>query len=157
MVTERAKEDGGTPWKWLAEGWRHLSARAVNALTYFRPDREEVDIADARWGLLAVDVTERDGDFRVELEAPGLARDEIDVTVDEQRVVITGTKRVEKERTEGAMHITERAFGTFQRAIPLPARVSAEGAKASYRRGVLTLTIPKATPPGARKIAISRG
>lgn len=156
MDTDRNREDGGSAWKWLAEGWRHLSARAANALTYFRPGRGEAALADARWGLLAVDVTERDGDFRVELEAPGLAKEEIDVTIDEQRVIVTGTKRVEKERTEGSLHITERAFGSFQRVIPLPARVSAEGAEASYRRGVLTLTVPKASPPGARKISIAR-
>lgn len=155
MDTQVAKDDSGGALKWLAEGWRNISRRAANALTYFTPSRGDTASTPMRWGLLAVDVTERDDGFVVELEAPGLDKDAIDVSVDEHGVLVTATKHYESERSEGAMHISERAFGSFQRFIPLPARVTAEGAQASYRRGVLKLKIARAVPPGARKIPIT--
>lgn len=157
MHTDRIKEDFGSTWKWLAEGWRHISAKAASALTYFSPARSEEEEGTMRWGLLAVDVSERDDQVIVELEVPGLAKEDIDVTVDVNRLVVTGTKRYESERREGSMRISERAFGRFQRVIPLPEKVTAEGAEATYRKGVLTLKVPKLAPPGARKITVASG
>ena len=154
MDADRIKEDFGNTWKRLAEGWRHLSGKAAHALTYFNPTRPDEPVEDARWGILATDVTEKEDAFLVELEAPGLAKDEIDVSVEDQRLIVTGTKRYENERKEGAMHITERAFGSFQRVIPLPEKVTADGAEANYRRGVLTLKVPKLVSPSARKIEV---
>ena len=157
MDRDRIKDDFGQTWKWLAEGWRHVSAKAANALTYFTPAKPDEQSADLRWGLLAADVTEHDDRVVVELEVPGLSREDIDVTVEDRRVVVTGTKHFETSRSEGAMRITERAFGSFQRVLPMPERVTAEGARASYRSGVLTLEVPKAQPPGARKISVVSG
>ena len=157
MDTDRIKEDFGNTWKRLAEGWRHLSGKAAHALTYFSPTRSDEAVEDARWGILAADVTERDDAFLVELEAPGLEKEEIDVSVEDQRLIITGTKRYESDRKEGAMRITERAFGSFQRVIPLPEKVTADGAEATYKRGVLSLKVPKVTAPTARKISVSSG
>lgn len=155
MDTDRLKEDFGNTWKRLAEGWRQLSGKAAHALTYFNPTRSDESVEDARWGILAVDVTERADDFLIELEAPGLAKEEIDISVEDRRLIVTGTKRYESDRKEGAMRITERAFGSFQRVIPLPEKVTADGAEANYKRGVLTLTVPKMTAPSARKIQVT--
>ena len=91
------------------------------------------------------------------LEAPGLDKEDIDVTVDNHRLIVTGTKRYESERKDGAMRITERAFGRFQRVIPMPEQVTEEGAQAKYKRGVLTIRVPKAAPPSARKINVVSG
>lgn len=154
MDTDRLKEDFGNTWKWLAEGWRHISAKAANALTYFSPSKNDDASGVMRWGLMALDVREEENHFVVELEAPGLDKEDFDVTVEDHRLVVTGTKRYEKERREGAMRITERAFGSFQRVIPMSERVTAEGAEASYQRGVLSLKIPKAVPPSAKKISV---
>ncbi|MGE0626004.1 MAG: Hsp20/alpha crystallin family protein [Pseudomonadales bacterium] len=154
MDTDRLKEDFGNTWKWLAEGWRHISAKAANALTYFSPSKGNEASGVMRWGLMALDVREAEDHFVVELEAPGLDKEDFDVTVEDHRLIVTGTKRFEQERKEGAMRITERAFGSFQRVIPMSERVTAEGAQASYKRGVLTLKVPKAVPPSAKKIAV---
>jgi HSP20 family protein len=157
MDSDRIKEDFGNTWKRLAEGWRHLSGKAAHALTYFNSTRSDDALEDARWGILAVDVAEREDGFVVELEAPGLAKEEIDVSIEGQRLIVTGTKRYENERKEGAMRITERAFGSFQRVIPLPEKVTGDGAEATYKRGVLTLRVPKVTAPSARKITVTSG
>ncbi len=157
MDTDRIKEDFGNTWKWLAEGWRHVSHKAANALTYFSPTHADESVEDTRWGLMAVDVAEQNDGFVVELEAPGLSKEEIDVSVEGQRLIVTGTKRYESERKDGSMRITERAFGAFQRVIPLPEKVTADGAQAAYKRGVLTLRLPKQKTPQAKKIAVSAG
>lgn len=157
MDTDRLKEDFGNTWKRLAEGWRHLSGKAAQALTYFNPSHADETVEDVRWGILAVDVSEREDGFVVELEAPGLARDEIDVAVEDQHLIVTGTKRYERERKEGSMRISERAFGRFQRVIPLAEKVTGVGAEAKYSRGVLKVTVPKAAPPSARKISVVAG
>lgn len=155
MDTDRS--DSGNAWKWLAEGWRHISAKAANALTYFSPAKAGEEEASMRWGLLAVDVHERGDHLTVELEVPGLEKEDLDVTVEDDRLVVTGTKRYESEREEGSVRITERAFGRFQRTIPLPEKVTASGAQATYKRGVLTLKVPKLAPPEAKKISVVAG
>jgi HSP20 family protein len=154
MNFDRLKEDAGQTWRWLAEGWRAISDRAVNALTYFTPNRDADERQDMRWGVLAVDVAEHADQVVVELEAPGLDREDIDVSVVDRRLIVSGSKHYEAERKEGALRIRERAFGEFGRVIPLPEEVVADGATASYKRGVLTVKVPKAVPPGARKIRV---
>jgi HSP20 family protein len=156
MDKEQLKGDFGSTWRWLAEGWRNISAKASNALTYFTP-RSDSSRDEVRWGLLAADVSEHDDYVVVELEAPGLDKDDIEVTVVDQRLIVTGTKSYEDERREGQLRITERAFGSFQRVIPLPERVAADRAEARYKRGVLTLKLPKEAPRGARRISVRAG
>ena len=156
MDTDRVKRDIRSSLGWLAEGWRNISSRASHALTYFNPAKAEEE-GNPRWGLMAADVAEDDDHVIVAIEAPGLDKDQIDVAVEPRRLIVTGTKRYESDRKEGAMRITERAFGSFQRVIPLPDEVTADGAEASYKRGVLKLKMQKAAPPGARKIAVVAG
>lgn len=156
MDLDRFKQDVGQTWKWLAEGWRHISDKAANALTYFTPSKEGAE-PGLRWGLLAVDMSVDDDAVRVELEAPGLDKDDIDIDVHGQRLVVTGRKSYESERKEGSMVISERAFGHFQRVMPLPEEVAVEKAEARYRNGVLTVTLPKRAPASARRITVQGG
>ena len=157
MNLDRLKQDVGHTWKWLAEGWRHISDQATNALTYFTPGHEDHEDHEEgmRWGLLAVDVSERPESIRVALEAPGLDKDDIDIDVQGRQLIVTGRKSYESERTEGSMVISERAFGHFQRVVPLPDQVTAENAQASYRKGVLSIELPRQAPPASRKITVT--
>jgi HSP20 family protein len=158
MDLHQIKSDVGQTWKWVAEGWRHISDRAVNALTYFSPTKNEPDSDGAiRWGLLAADVSEHGDRVRVELEAPGLDKEDIDITVEDDRILISGQKKYESERRSGSMMVKERAFGRFQRAIALPVRVTSDGADAKYRRGVLSIELPKVKEPGRHSIEIRQG
>ena len=156
MDLDRFKQDVGQGWKWLAEGWRHISDKAANALTYFTPSKDETEVG-VRWGLLAADVTADGNRVLVEVEVPGLDKEDIDIDVEDRRLVITGRKSYESERTEGSMVISERAFGHFQRVIPLPDDVSVEKAEARYKSGVLTVKLPKSAPPQSRKIKVTSG
>ena len=154
------KQDMGHTWKWLAEGWRSVFDKAANALTYFSPVKVEAE-ADAeaglRWGLMAADVSQDNHVVVVALETPGLEKDEIDIEVESRRLVVTGHKNYAAERKEGSLVVSERAFGRFQRVIPLPDEVTPEGAKARYRGGVLTVRLQKAAKHEVRKVKVVSG
>lgn len=139
-------------WETVAEGWQELRARTTDALTRFTPrgggdmDTAEERVArrGSRWGLMTADVREEDRQVVVRLEAPGMEREDFDISVIQGRaLVVRGEKRVEREGARGRYHVIESAFGFFERTVPLPAEVSDEGARARYRRGVLTITLPK--------------
>ena len=143
-------------WESLAAGWHELWQRAGNALTRFHPaprSEDDADVARARrevsqWGILAAEVTSGDEDVEIRLEIPGMEPDDFDVEVVDDQLVIRGEKRLEREDRRGQYVLLERAYGRFERRIPLPVPVDEEQAKASYRRGVLRIRLPRR--PGAK-------
>lgn len=91
----------------------------------------------------AVDVYDSKDDIIVKADIPGLEKEDIDVTVEDNTVTIRGEKKNEQEaRTEEFVR-SERFYGSFYRALQLPAHVDAGKAKASYKNGTLELTLPK--------------
>ena len=133
-------------------GWRTLVDKAAQALTRFRPNEPpEHDDEDTstllstcpRWGLLAAEVRESADSVSVRLEIPGMEPDQIDISVVDDILEVSGEKRAEREQSRGSYHLTERAYGRFERRFRLPAPVDSGRADASYRRGVLILHLPK--------------
>lgn len=151
-------------WDSVSEGWRQLSERAASALTRFSPVRhsdqlqtaEDQLVANAsRWGLLAAEVNETDKEVVVRLEVPGMERDDFDIdVVDGRYLVVRGEKRAERQEQRGRYYVMERAYGHFERAIPLPTAVEEGGTSAHYRRGVLQVTLPKAAAARVRRIQV---
>ena len=138
----------GRFWDSLAEGWRHLVSRASGALTRFRSSSSsQADLPELvrgnEWGLLAADLFDDGEKVVVRLEAPGMELDDFDVCVHDDTLIVRGEKRYQNERTEGGYRIAECAYGSFERAIPLPENVDGSQAKAKYRRGVLRIELPK--------------
>ena len=116
---------------------------------------ERVALEGPRWGLLAAEVQDTGAELIVRLEVPGMDRENFDVSVVDGRVlVVRGEKRVEREDTRGHFYIMERAYGHFERAVPLPAPVEESGARASYRRGVLRIQLPKSGGASTRRIEV---
>lgn len=145
----------------ISEGWQRLTDAAGQAITRFSPgrshDRDEAqDLArrNIGWGLLPVEVFDQNGQIEVRLEAPGLEREDFEVDVHDDQLRIAGEKRVEHRRREGQYHVAECAYGRFARLIPLPARVKADSAKASYRNGVLSVTLEKVGGARRRRIEV---
>ena len=91
----------------------------------------------------AVDVTEGDKDFKVTAELPGLEEKDIDVKVNNHTLTIKGEKTYEKEEKNKDHHVSERAYGSFQRSFTLPDDVDADKITAALAKGVLTVTLPK--------------
>lgn len=144
----------------ITEGWNQLWHKSKNSITRFTPFADESDTdhplvhQSNRWGVLSAEVRETDDVVEVELEAPGMDNDEFDIRVEDRSLLVTGHKHYESDRKEGRFHITERAYGSFERVIPLPATVDQNGAKAKYKSGVLTVTLPKSADSGSRKITV---
>ena len=68
---------------------------------------------------------------------------------------LSGEKRYERETHDSTYHVMERAYGAFQRSIPLPRNVDIDRAEASYKNGVLTVRLPKAGGEKAKSIPVS--
>jgi len=91
----------------------------------------------------AVDITETAKAVKVKAELPGMDEDDITVEIDENTITISGEKVEEKEDKGRKWHVKEQSYGSFRRIVPLPARVEAEKAKAKFKKGVLTVNLPK--------------
>ncbi|RKX31091.1 MAG: Hsp20/alpha crystallin family protein [Verrucomicrobia bacterium] len=97
------------------------------------------------WGVMVpnVDVSETDQEIEVKADLPGLDEKDIEVTLDENVLTIRGEKKEEREDRRRDYYLMERAYGSFERAIPLPGNIDAGGITARFRNGVLTVRIPK--------------
>lgn len=101
------------------------------------------------------DVVETEREIRVQVEMPGLKRENIEVDVENNVLTIRGEKR--EERTEGQngrYHLAERRWGTFARSFVLPRDVDADAIQATFEDGVLSVTIPKSEKARRRKIDV---
>ncbi len=156
MASQVPTNDNGNAWQWLVNGWHALRDKAVSAMTYFTPEREQEQTAQ-RWGVLATDVSEQKSSVHVELELPGMDKADLSVEVLDNALVVTGEKRTSATRQEGSLVVTERAYGSFKRVVPLPCNVESEGTTARYQDGVLSVTMPKDRRQEPRTIKIERG
>jgi HSP20 family protein len=101
-----------------------------------------------------VDVTETNGEIKVSAELPGLDDGDIDVSLSNDVLTISGEKKEEKEEREENRYRMERSYGSFRRAIPLPAEVDDEKVDAVFQKGVLTVTLPKTGETKSKKVAV---
>jgi HSP20 family protein len=95
--------------------------------------------------LPEVDVVEREGSFEIRAELPGVDEKDIDLRVMDDAIVLKAEKREETSEGEagGDYFLSECRYGAFQRVIPLPPGVDSSEADATFRRGVLTVRMPK--------------
>jgi HSP20 family protein len=90
-----------------------------------------------------VDVVETDKEVKITAELPGVDEEDIDITLRSQVVTISGEKKEEKEEKGRDYYHYERSYGSFRRDIPLPCEVEEDKADATFKKGVLTITLPK--------------
>jgi HSP20 family protein len=88
-----------------------------------------------------VEAFERGGKFIVRADLPGLTKDDVKVEVTDDAIIIEGERRSEQEESREGFYRSERSYGTFRRQIPLPEGVNAEDADATFRNGVLEITM----------------
>lgn len=99
----------------------------------------------------AVEVTERDGNYIVRAELAGLAPQDVKVEITDDAIVLEGERKEEREEERGGTHVTERRYGRFYRAIPLPEGAKADQARAVLQNGVLEVTVPTEEQKGQRR------
>jgi HSP20 family protein len=99
-----------------------------------------------------IDMSETEGEVDIDAELPGLTEKDIDVTLSGDTLIIRGEKKSEREESKKNYHMSERTYGSFSRAIPLPFEADASKITAQFDNGVLHIAIPK-PPEAAAKTA----
>lgn len=103
----------------------------------------------------ALDVYEDKDNFIVKAELPGMKKEEIEVSLHDGTLSLSGEHKSEAKHEDGEVYRAERFFGRFQRTVALPATVAAVKVKAAYKDGVLTITLPKTEEAKPKQIDIS--
>ncbi|HMD53097.1 MAG TPA: Hsp20/alpha crystallin family protein [Phycisphaerae bacterium] len=103
----------------------------------------------------ALEVHEDADNFIIRAELPGLKREDIEVSLQDGALVISGERKSEKVEEGVEIHRQERFYGKFQRALTLPTPVAAGKVKAQYKDGVLTITLPKTEEAKPKQIDVS--
>jgi HSP20 family protein len=106
------------------------------------------------WRMPAVDIKETDKKITVTAEIPGVKKEDISIDVHDSHLEIKAEEKEEKKEEKEGYVYQERREGKFFRSMELPASVNADKTKASYKDGVLTLSLPKAEKAIKKKIAI---
>jgi HSP20 family protein len=103
----------------------------------------------------ALDVFEDKDNFVVKAELPGMKKEEIEVSLHDGTLSISGERKSESKPDEAEVYRAERFFGRFQRSVGLPSSVAADQVKAAYKDGVLTITLPKREEAKPKHIDVS--
>lgn len=114
-----------------------------------------VPAAAAAWAP-RVDVFERDGRLVTKVDLPGMKKEDVSVQVTDGQLALSGERKHETEETKDNVYRSEREYGSFYRAVPLPQGVKLEDVKATFADGVLEVSVPLPTQPEAtvRKVEI---
>jgi HSP20 family protein len=123
---------------------------------------------DFGWGVPAaagtgeaprIDVSETDSELKIEAELPGVEEKDLEIVLSNGRLTIKGEKKREKEEKKKDYHLVERSYGWFARSIGLPFAADPDKVKASFAKGVLTVTVAKPAEVKAKekKIPIGKG
>jgi HSP20 family protein len=113
---------------------------------------------EASWNAIpAVDIAEKDGAYEITAELPGMEEKDIEVKYASGAITIKGEKTEEKEEKRKDYHLSERRYGSFQRSFSVPEGVDVDKLAASFKNGVLTITLPKSAEAkkNEKKIPIS--
>jgi HSP20 family protein len=116
--------------------------------------------AGPRWAMEGIttprlNLVEREKEFEVQAEMPGVKKEDVKVTIENQRVTLEGESKSETEQKEGE-HVVyaERSMQKFMRSFTLPSDVDEAAAQAKMENGVLTLTLPKKQGSAAKKLTV---
>ncbi len=146
----------GTPDRWTSDSPFFALHREMNRLfdDTFRTLGASPFGAGAGWP--SVEVSEADKSVKVTAELPSIDEKDIELRVEDNVLTLKGEKRTETQDKD--KHYSERFYGRFERRLSLPSEVDEEHAEATFKNGVLTVTLPKSdrARDAAKRIAISR-
>lgn len=146
----------------------------MSTLTNYRPYRDVASVQDQFDRLLrqalgggpdaaatagafapAIDVEESEDGYTLHVELPGVPADDVEVSLEENVLTISGERRFYEDRSEQDFRRIERHVGRFHRSVRLPDRVRGDGVTATARDGVLTVSVPKAEEAKPRRIPVT--
>jgi HSP20 family protein len=134
-------DKGHSAWPHLFEPFRNAAATVAN---FFSPSADAVNAESA---------------YEINMELPGVAADDIDVTINDHLLTIKGEKKHTHEEKTKTYYFSERSYGAFQRSFRLPGDVDGDKIGADFNDGILTLTLPKSSPARReeKKISVRSG
>ncbi|PEN12930.1 heat-shock protein [Longibacter salinarum] len=138
-----------------AQGLRGLQDE-VNRMfdDLFVSSRQDTDEAGAAVWAPRVDMMETENDYMIRADLPGMTKNEINVRLEDNRLIINGQRKAEKKTEDASVIRTERTFGSFYRSIRLPRTVDDSKIDASFKNGVLEITVPKVESAKPKQIEI---
>jgi HSP20 family protein len=139
------------PFRELEEMQNRLTSFFGRHLPLLHEFSQAEELMPAAW-VPRVDVVEHDKEYQIDVELPGMKKDEIKVSVEDRVLSISGERKSEKEEKGKKYHRTERSYGAFMRSFTLPEDASGEKLHADFQEGILKVHIPKVE--GAKTKAI---
>ena len=119
----------------------------------FPGETRETSLFKGSWNP-AVDISEDDDNFFLNVELPGLTKDDVKVKYEEGVLTITGEKKAEKEDKDRNYHRIERSYGKFERSFRITSQILADKINADFSNGVLSITLPKADEVKPKEIEV---
>jgi len=166
-VKSEAKESERTPADWRPfDSLRREVDRLFDDFHWRLPfSRRPFDVepfwhGEISWGKApAVDLVEKEKSYEITAELPGMDESNVTVSFSDGKLTIKGEKKEEKEEQKKDFYLSERRYGTFQRMFYVPEGVDADKIEASFKNGVLTVSLPKtpAAQQKQRQIAVKKG
>lgn len=117
-------------------------------------DAQSEEMAARNW-VPPVDVQETDEAYKLHAELPGLSKEDIEITLENNVLRLAGERKFERDVKKESFQRIERTYGSFTRSFALPSQVNAEGVQATFENGVLTVVVPKKEQAKPRQISIS--
>lgn len=143
-----------TPWRGLWESrFPSLREEMDKMFEDFFRKTDFPSIIDGAW-IPPIDVQQTKKDVIVMMDIPAIDPKEISISIIEDRITIKGERKRDEEVKEVDYYRSERVYGSFQRIIQLPVEVVGDKAKASYKDGVLTITIPKSQKAVPKEVKV---
>lgn len=105
----------------------------------------------------SIDISESDTEIEVSAELPGVDEEDIDVSVSDGALSVSGVRKEVKDEKRKDYHHREQFFGTFHRTIPLPSSVDSDAVSATYKKGILRVSLPKTAESRATKVVVNGG
>lgn len=121
---------------------------------FFTPMGSSLWEMDSANGAIPLDIVEEGNDIRVKASMPGVKPQDLHVEVMDDRLHIWGESREDKERKEEDYHLREHHYGRVERMVTLPYSVNSDKAKAEFKDGMLSLTLPKSAETPRKEIKI---
>jgi HSP20 family protein len=118
--------------------------------------RQDFDVQGFGTGWIpAVDVEEKEDEYRFFAEMPGMKREDVKITLSENVLTITGEKKTTHKSNDKKYHRLERSYGTFQRSFSLPHLIQADKISATVKDGILEIVVPKSEEAKPREISVT--
>jgi HSP20 family protein len=103
----------------------------------------------------SIDVAESDKQFEIEVQIPGMKKEDINVNLENGILTISGERSFKNEKEDKKYHKVETHYGSFTRSLQLPESINPESVKATYNDGILSITVDKSEKKSSKKIKIT--